>query len=89
MSPAVEKLMYTEIDRMLSLGVIEPSSSAWSSPMRMVLKPGKVRLCLDARKINEETAKDAYPLPNIEGIFARLPKANIISKIDLRCILTD
>ena len=52
--------------------------------MRLVVKPGKVRLCLDARKINECTRKDAYPLPSIEGIFARLPKANIISKIDLK-----
>lgn len=83
-SPAVEKLMYSEVDRMLSLGVIEESTSAWSSPMRLVIKPGKVRLCLDARKINEVTVKDAYPLPNIQGIFARLPKANIISKIDLK-----
>lgn len=44
----------------------------------------KQGLCLDARKINSVTLKDAYPLPNIEGIFARLPKANIISKIDLK-----
>lgn len=83
-SPAVEKLLYKEVDRMLSLNVIEPSQSAWSSPMRMVIKPGKVRLCLDARKINYYTKKDAYPLPSIEGIFARLPKANFISKIDLK-----
>ena len=71
-SPAVEKLMYGEIDRMIDLGVIEKSSSAWSSPMRLVVKPGKVRLCLDARKLNTCTKKDAYPLPSIEGIFARL-----------------
>lgn len=83
-SPAVEKLIYTEIDRMLSLGVIEPSNSPWSSPMRMVIKPNKVRLCLDARKVNAVTIKDAYPLPSIEGIFARLPKANLISKLDLK-----
>lgn len=83
-SPAVERLMFGEIDRMLSLGVIEPSTSAWSSPMRLVVKPGKVRLCLDARRLNAVTIKDAYPLPNIEGIFARLPKANIISKLDLK-----
>lgn len=83
-SPAVEKLMFEEVDRMQKLGVIEPSNSAWSSPMRMVVKPGKVRLCLDARKVNVVTKKDAYPLPNIGGIFARLPKANIISKIDLK-----
>lgn len=83
-SPAVEKLMYTEIDRMLALGVIEPSQSPWSSPMRLVIKPNKIRLCLDARKLNSVTKKDAYPLPSIEGIFSRLPKANIISKLDLK-----
>lgn len=83
-SPAVEKLIFKEIDRMLELGVIEPSNSPWSSPMRLVVKPGKVRLCLDARKLNSVTKKDAYPLPKIEGIFARLPKANLISKLDLK-----
>lgn len=83
-SPAVEGLMYTEIDRMLALGVIEPSSSAWSSPMRLVVKPNKVRLCLDARKLNQVTKRDAYPLPSIEGILSRLPKANLITKLDLK-----
>lgn len=83
-SPAVEKLMFAEVDRMLEQGVIEPSTSAWSSPMRLVIKPNKVRLCLDARKVNSVTKKDAYPLPSIDGIFARLPKAYIISKLDLK-----
>lgn len=76
--------MFGEIDRMLKLGVIEPSNFAWSSPMRLVVKPNKVRLCLDARRLNSVTKKDAYPLPNIDCIFARLPKANIISKLDLK-----
>ena len=52
--------------------------------MRLVVKPNKIRLCLDARKLNLVTKKDAYPLPNIGGIFARLPKANLISKLDLK-----
>lgn len=54
-SPAVETLSYKEIDRMLALDVIEPSISARSSPMRLVVKPNKIRLCLDARKLNEAT----------------------------------
>ncbi|XP_036347809.1 uncharacterized protein LOC118757180, partial [Rhagoletis pomonella] len=83
-SPAVEKLLYKEIDRMLQLDVIEPSVSAWSSPMRLVVKPNKVRLCLDARRLNEVTKKDAYPLPSIDGILSRLPSANIITKLDLK-----
>jgi len=83
-SPAVEKLIFTEIDWILRLGVIEPSQSAWNSPVRLVVNPNKVRLCLDARKLSEATKKDAYPLQSIMGIFARLPKANIISKFDLK-----
>lgn len=83
-SPAIEKLMFKVVDRMLDLGVIEPSSSAWSSPIRLVVKPNKIRLCLDARRLNSVTKNDAYPLPSIEGIFARLPKANVITKLDVK-----
>lgn len=83
-SPAVEKEMYAEIDRMLSLGVIEEADSAWSSPIVMVTKPGKVRICLDCRKINSFTEKDAYPLPQISGILSRLPKAEYITSLDLK-----
>lgn len=83
-SPAVEKLVCTEIDRMLELGVIEESNSPWSSPIVLVKKPGKVRLCLDSRKVNEVTIKDAYPLPHIEGILGRLPRAEYISSLDLK-----
>jgi len=56
-SPAVEKSMYAEIDRMLQLGVTEESESAWSSPIVMVTKPGKVRICLDCRKVNSFTGQ--------------------------------
>ncbi|XP_044572730.1 uncharacterized protein LOC6503773 isoform X1 [Drosophila ananassae] len=83
-SPAVEKLLYGEVDRMLELGVVEESDSAWSSPVVLVQKPGKVRLCLDSRKVNAVTVKDAYPLPQIDGILSRLPKAMFISSLDLK-----
>lgn len=51
-SPAVEKLIFKEVDRVFNLGVIEPSTSPWSLPMMLVVKPNKVRLCSDARKVN-------------------------------------
>jgi len=51
---------------MLSLGVIEESDSPWSSPAILVRKPGKVRLWIDSRKVNEVTVKNAYPMPFID-----------------------
>lgn len=84
-SPAVQKDLNAEIDRMLNLGVIEESGSAWSSPVSLVRKAnGKIRLCLDARKINEVTVKDAYPLPLIDGLLSRLDQTKYISSIDLK-----
>lgn len=84
-SPAVQKSVDEEIMRMLKLGVIEESESSWSSPVVLVKKPnGKHRLCLDSRKLNEVTKKDAYPLPKIDGHLSRLANTRYISSIDLK-----
>lgn len=83
-SPAIEKLIYEEIDRMIALDVIEESNSPWSSPVVLHRKPGKNRLCLDSRKLNSVTIGDAYPLPQIDGILSRLPKAQFITSLDLK-----
>lgn len=84
-SPAVEKRMFDEVDRMLELGVIEESFSAWNSPVTCVTKSnGKTRLCLDARKVNAVTIKDAYPMPLIESILSRLNETYYISSVDLK-----
>lgn len=83
-SPAVQKLMYGELDRMISLGVIEPSESPWNNRVTFVQKGEKVRICLDARRLNDLTVKDAYPLPHIEGLLSRLGDTHFISSIDLK-----
>lgn len=84
-SPAIQKLMFDELDRMLELGVIEESQSPWNSPVVLVRKAnGKSRLCLDSRAVNTVTVKDAYPMPMIDGIMSRLADTFFISSIDLK-----
>ena len=84
-SPAIEKLLVEELNRMLSLNVIEiASGSSWNNPVTLVRKPGKNRLCLDAREVNKVTVKDAYPLPHINTLLSRLGDTHYISAIDLK-----
>ena len=73
------------IKEQLEAGVIQPSSSAWSSPIVMVRKKtGDVRVCIDYRKLNERTIKDAYPLPRIDMCLDCLASTKIFSTIDLQ-----
>lgn len=83
-SPYVQAEMDQELERMLALGVIEKSSSSWSNPLVGVRKPnGKLRLCLDSRKLNAVTKTDAFPLPYISRILGRLKGTKFLSSIDL------
>lgn len=68
LSPPRQAEAYEEIKRLLSLGVIEESNSPWCSPAVLVRKPGKVRLCIDSRRLNAVTKKDSYLLPHINGL---------------------
>ena len=58
---------------LLEAGVIRESESPFSSPIVVVRKKnGDVRLCIDYRKLNLHTFKDAYALPNLEKSFSAL-----------------
>lgn len=83
-SPYVQKEIDEEIDRMLSLGVIELSSSPWCNPVVAVKKKNKkIRLCLDSRKLNSVTKKESSALPFITRILGRLKTTKYLSSLDL------
>ena len=64
-------------------GIIRTSESAWRSRLTPVPKENKeIRLCVDYRRLNDITVKNAYPLPRIDEIFDTLSRAKIFSIVD-------
>ena len=73
-----------QINDMLEKDVIQPSSSPWASGIVMVQKKdGTKRFCVDYRRLNDVTIKDAYPLPRIDDSLAQLSGAEWFSCLDL------
>ena len=79
-----EEIIVTETNKMLEMGIIEPSNSAYSSPIVLVKKKdGTTRFCIDFRKLNAITVLDRENIPNQENLFVKLWDAKFFSKIDL------
>ena len=84
MSPQKIKQEEICVDNMLSGGQIEPSDSPWSAPVVLVTKKdGGTRFCVDYRRLNLATVKDAYPLPRIDDTLYMLAGKWWFSTLDL------
>ncbi|GBG60083.1 hypothetical protein CBR_g414 [Chara braunii] len=78
-------VLRAQLNDLLDKGWIRPNSSPYGAPVLFVRKKNKdLRLCIDYRKLNAQTVKNAGPLPRIDDLLERLGSANFFSKLDLK-----
>ena len=72
------------IDDWLEQGVIEKSTSAWRNPIVVVKKSdNNIRVCLDARKLNNITKRDRFLTPNVFEALNSIPSdVTIFGRLD-------
>lgn len=82
--PPIKEKVEAELLKLKRQGVIEDSTSPWCSPLVPVRKSdGRLRMCIDYRKLNSLTKLNSYPLPNINDGLSQFSGATYFSTLDL------
>ncbi|GBG77425.1 hypothetical protein CBR_g23874 [Chara braunii] len=78
-------VLRAQLDDLLDKGWIRPSSSPYGAPVLFVRKKNKdLQLCIDYRRLNAQTIKNAGPIPRIDDLLERLGGAKYFSKLELK-----
>ncbi|GBG90695.1 hypothetical protein CBR_g51204 [Chara braunii] len=78
-------VLRAQLDDLLDKSWIRPSSSPYRASIVFVRTKNKdLQLCIDYRKLNAQTVKNAEARPRIDDLLERLGGAEYLSKLDLK-----
>ena len=84
-APLLVEEVREHIQEMLDKGAIRPSQSPWCNAVVLVRKKdGGLRFCIDFRRLNSRTKKDAYPLPRMQETMESMIGTRFFSTMGLK-----
>ena len=82
--PQLQGEVHKCLDTWLQQGIIRPLQSPYASQVVIVQKKtGEICLCIDYRKLNSITVRDAFPLPRIDEALQAVHSSNWFLSFDL------
>ena len=85
-SVAMKELLKHKLAELTKQGIITKveESIPWISNMVTIMKPGKLRLCIDPRDLNRAIKQPKYQMLTLEELLPTLSKAKIFSVLDAK-----
>ena len=80
--PCIKNKLDELVDRKVIIPVTEPTQ--WVSSMLAIVKPNKVRICIDPRDLNRAIRREHYQLPTIDEVASRLTGAKKFTLCDAK-----
>ena len=78
-SPEMRREIERQVDEMLEHNIVEPSNSAWHSPVVSVCKPyNEYCFRVNYQKLNKVTKPQSFPLPHLEDMFDAIRESGAI-----------
>ena len=80
--PRIKSKLDELVEHQVIVPVTEPTK--WVSSMLAVIKPNKIRICIDPRDLNRAIRREHYQLPTIEEVTTRLAGAKKFTVCDAK-----
>ncbi|KAG5887774.1 hypothetical protein JTB14_035121 [Gonioctena quinquepunctata] len=78
------KPLEEELERLQKLDIIEPidTPTEWVSPIVVVQRNSKIRLCVDFSRLNKSVQRPHFPIGKVETILAQIKGSKYFTKLD-------
>ena len=83
---ALRNQIKEKLDEMVASGILAPITepTEWASSMLVIVKPNKVRICLDPRDLNKAIRREHYQMATVEEVSTRLSQAKKFTVVDAK-----
>ena len=83
---ALRNQIKEKLDEMVASGILAPVTepTEWVSSMLVIVKPNKLRICLDPRDMNKAIRREHYQMPTVEEVSTSLSQAKKFTVVDAK-----